>query len=69
MTIQFQGHVEGLTSSGNSYNVCCGVEAKVSPRNITFSVPKSEGQYWMPGRIVQFTAYTLPEKDAGLADA
>lgn len=65
MTIQFVGHVVSLTGSGTSMDVLVNTETSAcGTRNLVLHIPREQALHWLPGRIVQFTVYTLPEPQA-----
>lgn len=64
MNIQFVGFVAALetASSGTLVTVTCEMAAALG-KNIQFIVPQDQAAHWLPGRTVQFTAYTLPQQE------
>ena len=62
MTIQFQGHVAKIEcGQGDMFAVTlCPPRSTVKEEWITVQVPANQASAWLPGRVVNFTIYTLP---------
>lgn len=39
------------------------------PRELVLSIPRESASAWLPGRMVQFTAYTLPEPNQPIPES
>ncbi len=63
MTIVFQGHVKSLetASDGKLAATLVAPMAEADGKEWVVFIPYADCQHWMPGRIVNFTLYTLPE--------
>lgn len=59
----FVGHVVSLTGSGLSVNVRIQTQDLCRPDNLAISIPKEQAKHWMPGTVVQFKVYPVPERD------
>ena len=64
MTVQFVGHITNLDAHFSGEKLT----ARIAPQRsecgqdtISINIPKSDAANWIPGRMVQFTIYTLPE--------
>ena len=70
MTIQFVGHVISLTGSGATMDVKIATPvSSCLPRELVLSIPRESASAWLPGRMVQFTAYTLPEPNQPIPES
>ena len=63
MTVQFVGHITNLDAhfSGEKLTVRIAPQrSECGQDTISINIPKSDAANWIPGRMVQFTIYTLP---------
>ena len=64
MTVQFVGHITSLDAhfSGEKLTVRIAPQrSECGQETISINIPKSDAANWIPGGMVQFTIYTLPE--------
>ena len=64
MTVQFVGHITNLDAhfSGEKLTVRIAPQrSECGQDTISINIPKRDAANWIPGRMVQFTIYTLPE--------
>ena len=63
MTITFQGHVQSMTAVSNGeveLTIITPMEP-TSGKSFIVRVPAKDAQHWLPGRMVSFTVYALPD--------
>jgi hypothetical protein len=64
MTITFQGHVEAMSATGMG-EIELSIVTPMDPCNgkpFVVRIPADQAKHWIPGRMVSFTLYTLPEQ-------
>jgi hypothetical protein len=69
MTIVFQGHVAEMKTAGSELELT--IQTPMDPCNgkpFVVRIPATESKHWIPGRMVSFTIYTLPEPAQGAKD-
>lgn len=63
MTIVFQGHVSKMEATGAG-EIEVTIQTPMDPcdgKPIAVRMSQVEAKHWMPGRMVSFTLYTLPD--------
>ena len=64
MTVVFQGHVERVElGADGKLDVHVQTAAAECGQVVVLRVPRSTATHWLPGRMVSFTVYALPEKE------
>ena len=67
MTITFQGHVSEMKRDG-SEEMLLTIYTPQDPcdgKPFIVRIPAAQAKHWLPGRMVSFTLYTLPEPTGG----
>lgn len=62
MTITFNGHISKVELNGPELLVC--IQTPMEPCNgkpFVVNVPRADAAHWLPGQVVSFTIYTLPD--------
>jgi hypothetical protein len=62
MTITFNGHVAEMKHSGSEIELT--LITPMDPcdgKPFIVRIPASQAKHWIPGRVVSFTLYTMPE--------
>ncbi len=66
MTITFQGHVSEMRGGGAN-SIVLTIQTPMDPcggKPFIVAIPSSQAKHWLPGRMVSFSLYTLPEPES-----
>lgn len=65
MTITFQGHISEMKVGAEGMDLVIQTPtAECYGKLFILRIPADQAKYWIPGRMVSFTLYTLPEPES-----